>query len=173
MELEFVNVELDAKEEEGVNDEEEFAFPLFGGAQTQEVVTVSLKEPEDEQVYTGRPDSYYRAVYTEGEKQCFIEAAVTTEEIFTFPIIDSHPWKVMSVEAHNSAVEREKQQNRKRRRPGKKKRESVIVCRERRLAREKEVKKEQKTMREKYKRKLYKKPTKAKPKVEKPKYRTE
>lgn len=170
MDLEFVEVEPSdtaGKEEE---DDEEFAFPLFAGG-AAEVMKVSLKEPEEEKIVNERPETYYRAVYSELDREQFASAAVTIEQIFTLPVVDAYPMKVMSIEEHNLAVEKERK--RKRSRPGKKKRTNMIVCRERRLAREQEAKKHEKKLRDAMKRKMYKKPKTKRPEVGKPKYRTE
>lgn len=154
MEFEFVEVEQDeeskkqeTKEKEleaNEEEDEQFAFPLFTGmaSGSTDLMTVSLKEEEEEVIVNERPETYYRAIYTETEKAEFSQAALTTEQIFAdlaLPPIDAWPLKVLNVEIHNAQVEREKK---KRSRPGKKKREHKAECRERRQKREKERKKE-------------------------------
>lgn len=161
--------------------EEEFAFPLFGST-SETVMTVSLKEEEEEIIVNERPGSYYRASYDEDEKRKFQMSAISAELIFAdskLPPIDSWPWKVVSLEEHNAQVEKEKLRN-KRRRPGTKKRKNAVVCRERRIAREKEEKKAHREAQAKFRKQMYKGYKKEKaPKavkekvVSKPKYRTE
>lgn len=150
MDFEFVEVEQANPEEEMEEDpeakeeDEEFAFPLFGGmtAEPADMMKVSLKEEEEEIIVNERPQEYYRAVYTDKERSEFAQSALTTEQIFAdllLPPIDTWPLKVLSVEVHNAQVEKEKK---KRRRAGKKKRENQAECRERRQNREKQLKKE-------------------------------
>lgn len=144
-------------------------------------MTVSMKEEEEEVIDNERPESYYRAIYTEKEQSQFAQAALTAEAIFAelnLPAIDAWPLKVMSLEKHNQQVEKEKLRHRKRR-PGMKKRSNIIVCRERRILREKEEKKARREAQAKYKKNVYKKfkggrvDKKPVKQVAKPKYRTE
>lgn len=162
--------------------EEEFAFPLFGSA-SETVMTVSLKEEEEEIIVNERPEAYYRASYDEDDKKKFQESALSAELIFgdlKLPPIDSWPWKVVSLEDHNAQVEKEKLRSR-RRRPGTKKRKNAVMCRERRISREKEEKKAHREAQAKFKKQMYggykrekaPKAAKAAKTTSKPKYRTE
>lgn len=157
---------------------EEFAFPLFGSA-TAEVMTVSMKEEEEEVIVNERPEDYYRAIYSQDDRRQFQQSALSAEDIFAelkLPAIDSWPWKVVSLKKHNEQVERERLRSR-RRRPGMKKRKYAIECRERREKREKAAKKLRRDEQAKFRKQKFKK---FKPRTEKvvkapskPKYRTE
>lgn len=171
------NIEADERGEEEEVDDEQFAFPLFGGmSKSTEIMTVTLKDDEEE-IKNERPESYYRVSYTAEEKSAFEQAALTAEQIFrelSLPPIDAWPLKVMSIERHNAQVEREKK---KKKRAGKKKRENMVECRERRQKREKERKN---PAAEKYKKKFWVGKPKGKKakgqliaKSDKPKFRTE
>lgn len=160
--------------------EEEFAFPLFGSSTAETVMTVSMKEEEEEVIVNERPQEYYRATYSERDRRQFADAAISAELLFShlsLPAIDAWPWKVVDLDKHNEQVAREKLRSRKRR-PGMKKRANAIACRERRISREKEARKLEREAQAKYKKKMYKGFKSAKAKrpekvVSKPKYRTE
>lgn len=182
MEFELIDVEekQDIQEplEAPPDEPEEFAFPLFSAPST-EVMTVTMREDEDEEeINNERPESYYRAVYTTEEKEQIKFAAVDASFVIewsqaVFPDPDAP--KMVNLRQHNEDVARELQRNRKRR-PGKKKRESAIVCRERRKAREQEVRKLRKEQEAREKKKKFKKWVPGKSNVKapsKPKYRTE
>lgn len=185
--VDFDIVEVDTEEQpqgEENDDEqkepeaEEFAFPLFGST-TAEVMTVSMKEEEEEIIVNERPQDYYRAIYSEEERSRFQQSAISAEDILAelkFPAIDAWPWKVVSLKNHNDQVEKERLRSR-RRRPGMKKRKNAIECRERREMREKEARKLRREAQAKFKKQKFKK---FKPRIEKvvktdskPKYRTE
>lgn len=185
VEFDIVEVDVEGPQQEEQNGDiqeepeaEEFAFPLFGSA-TAEVMTVSMKEEEEEVIVNERPESYYRAKYSSEEQLKFQQAAISAEDIFAelkLPAIDGWPWKVMSLKKHNENVEKEKLRGR-RRRPGMKKRVNAIQCRERKQKREKAAKKLLREEQARFKKQKYRK---FKPKTEKvvkqpskPKYRTE
>ncbi|KAM9897067.1 hypothetical protein OXX79_007102 [Metschnikowia pulcherrima] len=150
--LEFVEVdvqnlapkdELD-QEASSSHDDEEFAFPLFAGAgkSQDEVMKVSLREEDDDVVINERPESYYRAIYNEDQRQKFESAALSYDQILmeaTATAVDTHPWKVINLIEHNKKIELEQKQKRNRR-EGKRKRQNKIICRERREDREREIK---------------------------------
>lgn len=185
--VDFDIVEVDtseqspSKESEDVQEDaaaEEFAFPLFGSA-TAEVMTVSMKEEEEEVIINERPEGYYRAIFSQDDRRQFEQSALSTEDIFAelkLPAIDSWPWKVVNLKKHNEKVEKERLRSR-RRRPGMKKRTNAIACRDRREKREKAAKKLQREEQAKLRKQKFKK---FKPRTEKmvkapskPKYRTE
>lgn len=172
---------LETEGEAQHSEEEEFAFPLFGSSNKDNVMTVSMKEEDEEVIVNERPVDYYIATYSEEDRRRFQETAITAEAIFaelSLPAVDVWPWKVMDLKKHNEKVANEKLRSR-RRRPGMKKRLNAISCRERRIQREKEAKKVEKEAFAKLKKNMYKKfkPSgrKVKPvkQASKPKYRTE
>lgn len=174
MEFEFVEVDNSAtpqeddNQQQGIEEEEELAFPLFASATTiqtvepkeaddssdrgrlkikQPIQKISLREHSEERINNERPESYYFASYTPKEKLQFAQVAVSANDIYAQYFIQPNLHKLINLNEHNSLIERELEKEKarkKKNRPGRKKRQSRIVCRERRLERAAIAKKEEK-----------------------------
>lgn len=136
--------------------EDEYDFPLFSttkeettlpnvevdeddrGRPTRAVMKVSLRDASPELVKLERPQSYYFAHYSLGEKKQFEEAAITLKVILRYSdnfrtFVRHHPAKSLDLGLYNEKVEEElkREAKHKRKRPGKKKRMNKILCRQR------------------------------------------
>ncbi|ODQ78197.1 hypothetical protein BABINDRAFT_9425 [Babjeviella inositovora NRRL Y-12698] len=168
-----VEENLDVEEENG-----EFDFPLFAPSTAPKeskaedgleergrakVQKITLREHSVDVVINERPTSYYRAIYTESDKDSFANVAVSGEQIFTSSAVaypDPCPWKILDLLAFNANVEKElkRRLNSKRiSRPGQKKRAGIIQSKERKAQRVKFAKEVAKLELEKLQKKINRK----------------
>ncbi|KAK6455623.1 uncharacterized protein RJT20DRAFT_128915 [Scheffersomyces xylosifermentans] len=173
------------KNDENMEEEEEYDFPLFAssaatvnttenledatneherGRPKVKSMKVSLREASLEIIKNERPSSYYFAQYSETEKANFASAAISGDDIYAqvqlwTSLPDPKPWKVFSLNEHNNRIEQEisRMKIRKTNRAGKNRREEKIKCRERRFERMKIYKREEEERKAKLLKKIHRK----------------
>ncbi|CUM65663.1 uncharacterized protein PRCAT00003311001 [Priceomyces carsonii] len=150
-------------EKANTKDDERKQLQLKRGRSATRIMKVSMREESLETVDNIRPLAYYYVEYNDKDREKFMKAAISGEEVIkqtfiTGALHDPTPWKCIKLEEHNAKIDLQSQKDqrfRRNRRPGKKKRANKVLCRKRREEREKSEKKREKERQAKLKKKMF------------------